>query len=724
MYKAEISRPAAYVGFTAFASLLIATFFGVQYTPYLAAATLLLGVVLWICRVRRKAPAALLILLTAAFFLTYYTFAYHRTVTPFERFADEKYNVEAVILSKPEKSSGNFYYKAKITHMEGVPLDTDFTIRLSHGESLNAEIDDTVSCTVKFFAYKDAVGLSSKTSWLSEDAALGGYVADYENITVTPAEKRSLLYHLAEIRGAMHDRIERAFPRRESSVLAAMLLGLRDEISDETEAAYKGAGATHILVISGMHMAIVSQFVLRLLQRIGIRKRLAAALTVLPVLLFMGVSGFSPSVLRSGITQMLFLLGFTLGRKSDALNALGVSAILILLIKPFWIGSVSFLLSFTSTVGIITLSPRLLNACTHRIANAKTMHIAKQMLTPAVCAVAAILGSLPVQLYVFGTVNLASVLTSVLVLGASAWIIRLGLPTVLLLCVPALSAAATPLIFVTGLLIRYQNFVTALISNRLSGVLYVSGDYVQGSVLTVAGFLLLAFWVHRGKPLPVSVFLLAAVLFLSGAGVNRLLWKNQTRLLVFHNTYAECTALIQNESAVILGCSGNSGTVVNTLRKNGVREIDLLIVGEPESDIRCAELLCAEFPAKQILVPETVYFPTESPMGTYRYGTTCAVNDDVTLNISSAGQTMAFSVYGNDVILDGKRAVFVHTDCDIAVVDSLSSRAHGALTLLCNVDTVDTAAQSMTQGQYILLQEHEAVCLNFKPDGSYTIKHG
>ena len=724
MHNAEITRPAVYAGFTAFAALLIGTFLGSTAMVYLAAVCLLTGIVLLFLRCYRKSPALLLTLFTAALFFLYYAVCCSRTVTPYAQYAGEKHTVEAEILSKAEESSGNFYYKARVLRFVDYKTETNFTVRLSHGESLNAEIGDTVSCTVKFFDYQDKFGLSSKTSRLAEGVVLGAYIADYENIAVQPAEKRNLPYYFAQIREHMDARIKRVLPQKEATVLSAMLLGLRDEIPDDLNGDYKGAGATHILVISGMHMAIVSQFMLRLLQQLGLRRRIAAGFTVPLILGFMAVSGFSSSVVRSGITQIIFLLGLMTGRKPDALNSLGISAFLILLFRPFWIGSISFLLSFTATVGIITLQPRLLHALTCRLHNSKKRQTAIKLLSPAVCSVAAILGSLPVQLYVFGTLNLTSVFTSVLILGASAWIIRLGLPAVLLLCLPAVSAASAPLILITGLLIRYQNFVVAFVSGHLPDTAHISGGYVQGTVLVIAAFLLLVFWLRGRKPLPLSAFALSALLLLTGTAADALLSLHQTKLLVCQTAYTSCTAVVRGDTAAVLSCNGSAATVTDLLQKHGANKLDLILVSEKESEIRCAEDLAENFQTDLLLVPDSVYFPTDIPVENYRYGTTTEGTDGLIIEISSAGDLLSFSVYGRQIVCDENGAAYTDTACDVAIVDSPASCVHGTLTLLTGEEDLYTLAPDLTTGQYILLSEHETVCLCFKRDGSYTVQNG
>ena len=128
-----------------------------------------------------------------------------------------------------------------------------------HSEAFPAGIGDTVTCEAKFFAFEDSLGLSPRTSWLADNMVLSAYVTDYESVQVTPVEKRPFSYYVNQIRTHFHNLILENYPKVEGSVLSAMLLGLRDDMETELISAYKKAGASHILAISGMHMAILTQ---------------------------------------------------------------------------------------------------------------------------------------------------------------------------------------------------------------------------------------------------------------------------------------------------------------------------------------------------------------------------------------------------------------------------------------------------------------------------------
>lgn len=724
MKRLEIIRPAVWLGFTAFGTLLTAAFLGTLLSKIICAAAIFLSILLLITRIFTRNPYALLVLLTAAVFFGYYALSYQFTVAPYTCYAGNIYSIQAEILSLPEEDNGNFYYKARVYYIEETNESTDFSIRLSHRESLDAEIGDKIKCTVKFFDFDTKPGLSSKASNLARGCVLGGYIADHETITIQSDGIRNLRYYLASLRKHLETQIIAVLPTEEASVLSAMLIGIRDSIPEELNNDYRTAGAAHILVISGMHMSILTQFLLNALIFIGLRRKHAILLTLPAVLIFMAIAGFSVSVLRSGIMQIIMLIGLLLGRKADSLNSLAIAALIILSADPFAIGDISLLLSFTASLGMITLSPRLIEFCTAHIQNKKIKRGIHLLIAPIMSSFSAVLGTLPVQIYSFGTINLLSIPTSLLVLHASAWIIRLGLPTLILLSIPVLSPAAMPLLFITGLLVRFQNLIVKFTARLFPDPIYISGKYVHSTILIIIFFLLAARLISGKKPLSIIAYLSAAAIFCSSYAVNHITTHNDTKLLILNNTYSHCVAVKQNSSAVVLSCSGNAYQITDFLRNHGTNSIEWLFFGNIENEIRCAETLYSDFNTQNILLPDSVYFPSSVNSEIYHYGTTLSVLDDITLNLSSYGDWSSFELFGNRIIVDTDSAGYLPQHADVLITDTSSGPCSGALTIINSEDSFIDIAPTLSNGDYLLTSEHNLICLVFKSDGSYTIQHG
>lgn len=367
MENPDIDRPAVHIGFPFFAALFVASFFGAPFAAVSAVLLFAAVFLLFLFKQHRQRPNFVLSLLATAAAFAVFAAAMNLFVLPTERYDGGTYTVTGNVESFLTKSNGRFYYKLHVTHIDEPVQDVDFSVRLSHSEAFPAEIGDTVTCEAKFFAFEDSLGLSPRTSWLADNMVLSAYVTDYESVQVTPVEKRPFSYYVNRTRTHFHNLILENYPKAEGSVLSAMLLGLRDDMETELVSAYKKAGASHILAISGMHMAILTQFTLGFLGLLGLKRRPAALVSAVFTLLFMFVSGLSASVVRSGIMQLILLFGILLGRQAEPLNSLAVAVLTMSLLNPFCAGDVSLLFSFSATLGIILLAPRITKAVTKNI---------------------------------------------------------------------------------------------------------------------------------------------------------------------------------------------------------------------------------------------------------------------------------------------------------------------------------------------------------------------
>lgn len=140
------------------------------------------------------------------------------------------------------------------------------------------------------------------------------------------------------------------------AVAAAILLGDDDLIDPEVRHNYAGAGAVHILCVSGMHVGILFLLfgqLLFFLNRIKGGPMLKNALLVMIIWAYALLTGLSPSVSRAATMISLFVAADSLQRAYNPYNVLAASAFVLLLFKPMLIYQVGFQLSFAAVLGII-----------------------------------------------------------------------------------------------------------------------------------------------------------------------------------------------------------------------------------------------------------------------------------------------------------------------------------------------------------------------------------
>ncbi len=172
----------------------------------------------------------------------------------------------------------------------------------------------------------------------------------------------------------LHDRIE--YLRREiatffsahldeqtAAVLRALIVGDEGGLTKELRTAFSRAGVTHVLSISGLHISLVAMasygawwWLLGRSHYLLLRfvmPKLAALLTIPPVLLYAGLSGGNIATWRSVVMVLVYLLAILCDRQEEVYRSLALAALLIALIWPGAVLDISFQLSFVSVFSIL-----------------------------------------------------------------------------------------------------------------------------------------------------------------------------------------------------------------------------------------------------------------------------------------------------------------------------------------------------------------------------------
>ena len=137
------------------------------------------------------------------------------------------------------------------------------------------------------------------------------------------------------------------------ALVSALLLGERDLLPDKLRLDFKRIGISHILALSGLHLAIISLGVGKLLSFLKVKKKARLVIIILFILIYMALTGFSVSVCRAGIMIIISNLLFLLGRTKDSLTSLTLAVVIICIFTPYAIFDISLWLSALATFGII-----------------------------------------------------------------------------------------------------------------------------------------------------------------------------------------------------------------------------------------------------------------------------------------------------------------------------------------------------------------------------------
>ena len=213
------------------------------------------------------------------------------------------------------------------------------------------------------------------------------------------------------IAGVLHESIDKNIGHNlegPQKVLAQALAlgGHYSELGEDQMKAFSYTGLIHILSISGSHIALLLALVYGLGRLIKLRKRTCLILGIIVACIYCGIVGGDAPVLRATMMSILMCIAYVKGRLYQAKQALCICAILCLVYDPFSVFDVSFQLSFGATYGLLIWGTVLYD---------RIQWLPKWIKTPLVLCVSAQLLILPLQLYYFHYISIASLLAACIV---------------------------------------------------------------------------------------------------------------------------------------------------------------------------------------------------------------------------------------------------------------------------------------------------------------------
>lgn len=213
------------------------------------------------------------------------------------------------------------------------------------------------------------------------------------------------------IAGVLHESIDKNISHNlegPQKVLAQALAlgGHYSELGEEQMKDFSYTGLIHILSISGSHIALLLALVYGLGRLIKLRKRTCLILGIIVACIYCGIVGGDAPVIRATMMSILMCIAYIKGRLYQAKQALCICAILCLIYDPFSLFDVSFQLSFGATYGLLIWG---------KVLYERIQWLPRWLKMPLVLCVSAQLLILPLQLYYFHYISIASLLAACIV---------------------------------------------------------------------------------------------------------------------------------------------------------------------------------------------------------------------------------------------------------------------------------------------------------------------
>ena len=437
---------------------------------------------------------------------------------------------------------------------------------------------------------------------------------------------------LWQLRRHLAETFLEVYGEENGALLAAMLLGERTFLSEETQSLYKAAGALHVIAVSGLHISLLGLGLYRLLCRIFDAQAPAAVISVLCMAAYVFLVGNPPSAVRAFIMFAMGLLAGYWKRTLDTPTALSLSAAIILMGNPFYIGQSSFLLSFLAILAIAVFQPALKECLAlinpyhfplSRLLDSRRAwrlrHLDPQEVTGGCHELLKKAGNglqssfsvwivtLPVQLFFFSEVSLFGIFFNLLIIPLMGVILLLGIAGLFLkeifhLFTFLTGSVLTDLEITVISICRYaEGIFFAIIkaggslADRLSFAMWTPGKPVYGKML-LAFCLLLLFCLlgnlsENGRTFPEKFWkyrlgiLLGVILLLAGYPAHNL----QITFLDVGQGDGICMELPDGRVYLMDGGSSDVSKVGNYrlvpfLKAKGIRKIDAVFLSHGDAD--------------------------------------------------------------------------------------------------------------------------------------------
>lgn len=445
----------------------------------------------------------------------------------------------------------NIYYDKYIVDI----LNVDHT--KTRGRSLLNIEKDTTQNSLQV----DAIYIT-KAAFHSISPALNPHQFDYKNYL-----ERKYIYHqlitantllfeidskthtLFGVAGNIRSHINKKlglynFTKDQLSVVNALLLGQRQEISSAIQTHYVNAGAIHILAVSGLHVGIVLMilsFLLKPLERLKRGKSIKTVILIVMLWSFALVAGLSASVTRAVAMFSIIAIAIHLKRPTNIYNTLVISLFLILLFKPLFLFDIGFQLSYLAVFGIVTIDPFL-----YKLYASKYWVFDKLWHTLTV-TISAQIAIIPVSLYYFHQFPSLFFISNLVIIPLLGCVLGLGLLVIKLALLERLPHFVADSF---GSIIEGMNNIVEWVSEQESFI--IKDIYFSLLFVFISYLLIIALfrWLLKKTYLRLTILLLTLIIFQFSFLYTK--YKNsKNTFIVFHKSRYSLMGHIFNNQIIV-----------------------------------------------------------------------------------------------------------------------------------------------------------------------------
>lgn len=321
----------------------------------------------------------------------------------------DKIEITGIIVDVDEINKSNYKstYKVKVLSVNGSDKfkNTYIILNVNKKKKINIQYGNKVIVKGEYKEPERArnYGGFNYKEYLKQLDVYG--IVNASNVEILEGKFLSKVeYVIYDLKSNIKEHAKKYIDKEAYPIFMGLILGDTSNLNDDIKEQFKNANISHVLAISGMHISCIIIGCSIVLNKL-IGKRFSKIFTILVLVFYLLLTGFSASTIRAGIAGILVILGKVIHRKSDIWTSMAISILITLIYNPYLIQNVGLQFSYIGTIGII-----LLNKSISKLINKRKSKI-KEILVVCISAQIAIL---PLSIFHFNTIGIYFLLTNLL----------------------------------------------------------------------------------------------------------------------------------------------------------------------------------------------------------------------------------------------------------------------------------------------------------------------
>ena len=319
--------------------------------------------------------------------------------------------IVGTIISNNKETEYKNTYKLKVEGIKGFE-NINLILRVSKSKKITLNYGDKIKVSGEYIIPEGArnYGGFNYKEYLKTQKVYG--IFDADKVEILKHNNLNFIEQFSnKVKLKIIENFNKILPEDTNQLFLGILIGYDDNLSENIEESFRKSSLTHLLAVSGAHIAYIIVGVKFFFEMLKIPKKITNLITIILLIFFMYITDFSSSVVRASIMGIILLISTIVYRKNDIKTTISISILLMLIENPYKILDIGLLLSYFATIGIICFSKLNKNNKAEINLKEKIIKYIKEMVLITVFANIFVI---PIMIYNFNTISLTFIISNVI----------------------------------------------------------------------------------------------------------------------------------------------------------------------------------------------------------------------------------------------------------------------------------------------------------------------